>query len=79
MQKFDAGKHMLVPKHSKVSEKEKAEVLEKYSITLKDLPRIFANDPAILDLDVKEGDVIKIIRNSASAGESIFYRRVVRG
>lgn len=78
MQKFDVGKHVLVPKHSKVSDKEKAEMLEKYSITIRELPRINACDPAIAELDVKEGDVIKITRNSASAGESVFYRRVAR-
>lgn len=79
MQKFDVSKHMLVPKHSKASDKEKNDVLEKYGITLRELPRILASDPAIQDLDVKEGDVIKIMRNSSSAGESIFYRRVTRG
>ena len=79
MQKFDVSKHMLVPKHSKVSEKEKKEIFEKYAITLRELPRIHANDPAIHDLDAKEDDVIKIVRQSASAGECVFYRRVVRG
>jgi len=79
MQKFDVSKHVLVPKHSKVSDKEKNDLLEKYGITLRELPRIIASDPAIQDLDAKEGDVIKIMRNSVPAGESIFYRRVTRG
>ncbi len=77
MAKFDTTKHILVPKHSKVSEKEKKELFDKYSIALKEIPRIFRDDPAIENLDAKEGDIIKIIRKSPTAGEAIFYRRVV--
>ena len=75
--KFDVAKHALVPKHSKVSEKELKEILETYAIDLANLPRIYRKDPAILDLDVKEGDVIKVARKSPTAGEVAFYRRVV--
>lgn len=77
MAKFDIKKHALVPKHAKTSEKEKKELLEKYNISVYDLPLIKKNDPAIKDLDVKAGDVIKITRASATAGETIFYRCVV--
>ncbi|MEM2121457.1 MAG: DNA-directed RNA polymerase subunit H [Candidatus Woesearchaeota archaeon] len=70
-------KHVLVPEHIKLSEAEKKELLEKYKISLNELPRILKNDPAIAHLNVKEGDVIKIIRKSESAGESIYYRVVV--
>lgn len=79
MQKFSIEKHALVPKHAKISEKEKNEILATYSITLKELPRMHPGDPAIQELDAKEGDVIKITRNSPTAGESVFYRRVTRG
>ncbi|MBI4140840.1 DNA-directed RNA polymerase subunit H [Candidatus Woesearchaeota archaeon] len=79
MQKFDVNEHVIVPKHSKVGEKEKNEILEKYKITLKELPRIFADDPAVAELGVKEDDVVKIARNSPTAGETLFFRRVVRG
>ncbi|MBI4143742.1 DNA-directed RNA polymerase subunit H [Candidatus Woesearchaeota archaeon] len=71
------NKHALVPKHTKLSEKEKKELLEKYNIDTKDLPRIFMNDPAIQKLDAKEGDVVKVTRTSPTALESMFYRRVV--
>lgn len=70
-------KHALVPKHSKVSEKEKKEVLEKHKITVGELPKITRKDPALASMDVKEGDVIKIIRKSPTAGETIFYRCVI--
>jgi DNA-directed RNA polymerase subunit H (RpoH/RPB5) len=73
----DISKHVLVPKHLKLSEKEKKELLEKYVADFRDLPRIYKEDPAIQPLDVKEGDVIKIIRKSQTAGEAVFFRRVV--
>jgi DNA-directed RNA polymerase subunit H len=44
---------------------------------LKELPKIKKDDPAILNLTVKEGDVIKIIRQSPTAGEVEFYRGVI--
>ena len=69
--------HILVPEHSKISEKEKHELLEQYRITDKELPRILKADAAIAHLDVKPGDVIKISRKSPTAGETVFYRVVV--
>jgi DNA-directed RNA polymerase subunit H len=74
---YDVSKHALVPKHSKLSEKEKKDLFEKYVADLRDLPRIFKDDPAIGGLDAKEGDIIKIARKSPTAGEAAFYRRVV--
>ncbi|MBW2970295.1 DNA-directed RNA polymerase subunit H [Candidatus Woesearchaeota archaeon] len=77
MAKFDVTKHELVPKHSKLSDKETKELFAKYAIELPNLPRIFKDDPAIENLDVKEGDIVKIVRKSHTAGETVFYRRVV--
>ncbi|MBW2996168.1 DNA-directed RNA polymerase subunit H [Candidatus Woesearchaeota archaeon] len=70
-------KHILIPKHVKLSEKEKKELFQKYNISLKELPKIKKDDPAIFSLTVKEGDIIKIIRQSPTAGEVEFYRGVV--
>ncbi len=72
-------KHSLVPEHKKLSEKEKTELFNKHKITLNELPKILTSDPAIADLDVEEGDVIEIRRKSATAGNSIYYRGVIRG
>ena len=52
-------------------------MLEKYHSKPTDLPLIFANDPAIVEIGVKPGDMIKITRKSATAGESFYYRYVV--
>jgi len=53
------------------------EVLEKFNCKLTELPLIFVNDPAIVGLGVKPGDMIKITRKSSTAGESLYYRYVV--
>ena len=75
--KFKIDKHTLIPKHVKLSEKEKQKILEQYNISLKELPRIPKTDAAIVPLNAKPGDVIKIIRESPTAKESFFYRVVV--
>lgn len=77
MANVDVTKHALVPKHAKISDKEKKELYEKYSVQLRDLPKILITDPAIQHLDAKEGDVIKISRDSPTAGNTTYYRRVV--
>ena len=75
--KFKVDKHSLTPKHVKVSDREKKQILEKYRAILKDLPKIYKTDPSILNLEAKPGDVIKVVRMSETAGESLFYRVVV--
>jgi DNA-directed RNA polymerase subunit H len=73
--KFDVTKHILVPKHTLISEKEKKELTKKYRLSIQDFPRISTKDPAIQHLKAKEGDIIKIVRESKTAGEAVFYRR----
>ncbi|MHA1743110.1 MAG: DNA-directed RNA polymerase subunit H [Candidatus Heimdallarchaeota archaeon] len=79
MKEINIEKHELVPKHIILNDQEKEEVLKKYGITLKQLPRILVSDPAIKDLNVKPGTVIKIIRKSPTAGETVYYRVAVKG
>lgn len=73
---FDVNKHLLVPKHSKLSDSEKKKLLEKYHLDVFSLPKIMVNDPAIAKLNAKAGDVIKIERESQTAGTSTYYRVV---
>jgi len=72
-----APDHIYVPKHVIMTKNEAEEVLEKYHCKATELPLIFSNDPAIVGLGIKPGDMIKIIRESATAGESFYYRYVV--
>ena len=69
--------HAYVPKHEIMTKKEAEEVLQEYNCNATELPLIFVNDPAIVGLGVKPGDMIKITRKSATAGDSFYYRYVV--
>ncbi len=75
--KFKVDKHILTPKHLKISEKEKTQLFEKYHVTSKEMPKILKTDAALRELEAKPGDVIKIVRKSPTAGVSFFYRVVV--
>ncbi|MBI5002560.1 DNA-directed RNA polymerase subunit H [Candidatus Woesearchaeota archaeon] len=74
---FDVNTHALVPEHIVLSEKEKNQIFEKYSISFKELPKILANDPVIKQLKLKSGDVIKIVKKSPTAGIAEYYRGVI--
>ena len=69
--------HVYVPKHEIMTKKEAEQVLKEYNCNATELPLIFVTDPAIIGLGVKPGDMIKITRKSATAGESSYYRYVV--
>jgi DNA-directed RNA polymerase subunit H len=75
--KFNISEHILVPKHTKLNAKEKKDLLARYNITTNQLPQINMNDPAIRSLGARPGDVIKIERNSATAGSAVYYRGVI--
>jgi DNA-directed RNA polymerase subunit H len=69
--------HVYVPKHEIIPKSEALDVLKKYNCTPTELPLIYVEDPAIKLLGVKPGDMIKITRESPTAGESLYYRYVV--
>lgn len=76
---MDITKHKFVPKHVKMSDSEKVAFLKEYKVQLNHLPRIFRKDQAISKLSIKAGDVIRIERESKTAGVSNYYRVVVDG
>lgn len=73
----DISTNFLVPQHILLTNAEKEQFLEEYNFTLKDLPRIFKDDPMVRYLNAKPNDIIHIIRPSATSGYSSFYRLVV--
>ena len=73
---FEVSKHILVPVHEKIGQKEKKELFEKENLSFVELPKISITDPAIASLKVKEGDVIKVERKSPTAGKTVYYRGV---
>ena len=74
---FDLFKHETVPTHT-IAKKEEIElVLDHYKITKPQLPRILREDPAVKVLGAKAGQVIRIERESPTAGATYYYRLVV--
>jgi DNA-directed RNA polymerase subunit H len=69
--------HFLVPKHVLISKEQAAELLKKYNLTLDLLPKISKDDAAMIGLNPEKNDLVKIVRNSPTAGKTVYYRRVV--
>ena len=69
-------KHVLVPKHQIVPQDQHKALMDSMYITAKSkFPEIkFHIDPIARCIGAVPGDIIKITRPSASAGESIIYR-----
>jgi len=77
--KFMVSTHHLVPKHEVLTQEEKKEVLEMFGVEKEQLPKILDSDPACKEIGAKKGDVLRILRKSETAGESVYYRVVVAG
>jgi DNA-directed RNA polymerase subunit H len=75
---IDVLLHDLVPQHILLTKKETQDLMDKYQITVIDLPQIFEKDPIAIAIGAKEGDVIKIIRESKTTVKSIDYYRYVK-
>jgi DNA-directed RNA polymerase subunit H (RpoH/RPB5) len=74
---FDIFEHALVPFHEILSEKEKNQLLTQFKLRPYQMPQIKSGDPAVKVIGAKPGDVLKITRKSATAGEHVTYRYVV--
>ncbi|ABL77697.1 DNA-directed RNA polymerase subunit H [Thermofilum pendens] len=77
--KFDVLEHELVPKHVLLSKEEANRLLKAMGLKKSELPWIYSTDPVARALKAKPGDVIMIIRQSPTAGESVAFRLVMRG
>ncbi|MBY8978951.1 MAG: DNA-directed RNA polymerase subunit H [Candidatus Lokiarchaeota archaeon] len=75
---MDVLLHELVPKHYLLTKEQSQNLLEKYKITMSDLPQMFDNDPVSMAIGAKEGDIIKIVRNSHTTVKYINYYRYVK-
>jgi len=76
---FNIFDHVLVPKHEIVNPDDREKLLKKYRAHPHQLPRLKSSDPAVLAIGAKPGDVVRIIRDSPTAGKYVSYRHVVEG
>ncbi|MFX1309327.1 MAG: DNA-directed RNA polymerase subunit H [Promethearchaeota archaeon] len=76
--RIDVLLHKFVPKHVLLTKEESQNLLEKFRIDINDLPQIFEKDPVAIAIGAKEGDIIKIIRDSNTTVKSIDYYRFVK-
>lgn len=74
---FNIFDHVLVPKHEIVKPDERKKLLQEYRVQPYQLPRLKASDPAVKAIGAKPGDIVRIIRDSPTAGKYISYRHVV--
>ena len=69
--------HDLVPLHTILSEKESKDLMERYKIKPDQLPKILNSDPAVIAIEAKPGQIVKIARKSQTAKQAVVYRFVI--
>ena len=74
---FRPLEHKMVPRHELVEEDELKKILSEYNIEKEQMPKIRESDPASRAIQAKVGDVVRITRESQTAGKAIFYRLVI--
>ena len=74
--KIDIQDHMLVPKHEIMTEEEILEEFSDVDYDFKDLPKIRADDPVVEVIGAEPGNVLRITRESQTAGVFVTYRIV---
>ncbi|MBW6517676.1 MAG: DNA-directed RNA polymerase subunit H [ANME-2 cluster archaeon] len=77
MKEFSLIGHNMVPQHILIPDNEVNKVLKEYDVDKEQLPKIKISDPVIVEIGAEIGDVIKVIRNSPTAGEAVVYRLVI--
>lgn len=74
---IDVTDHRAVPEHEKLDEDEIEDLLDRFEVEKDDLPKIERTDAALKQMDPEVGDVIKITRDSPTAGKTTYYREVI--
>lgn len=74
---YKVTEHERVPKHEILFSEEKEELLERLQVKEEQLPKMYDTDPVVDEIGASVGDVVKIIRDSPTAGKAVYYRLVV--
>lgn len=75
---LDVINHEMVPDHQIMDGEEVADLLATYHISLEQLPKVYHDDPAVKVIGGDVGNVIRIVRDSRTAGRAEAYRLVVK-
>ena len=75
---LDVIKHEMVPDHQIMDGEEVTNLLATYHISLEQLPKMYHDDPAVKAIGGDVGNVIRITRDSRTAGRAEAYRLVVK-
>ena len=67
---------MLVPKHEIMTEEEISDEFSDVDYEFKDLPKIKSHDPVVKAIGAEPGNVLRITRESQTAGVFVTYRIV---
>ena len=70
--------HILVPKHRMMDDKEVQKLIARLGIKKWQLPKLLDRDPIAILLGARPGRVLEIKRRSETAGDSTYYRLVIR-
>ena len=74
--KIDIQDHMLVPKHEIMTEEEISKEFSDVDYNIKDLPKIKSKDPVAKAIGAEPGNILRITRESQTAGVFVTYRIV---
>jgi DNA-directed RNA polymerase subunit H len=74
---FNIFDHELVPKHEIVKPEVREKLLHEYRVQPYQFPHLLSSDPAVVAIGAKPGDIVRIIRDSPTAGKYVSYRYVV--
>ncbi len=74
---FNPLEHKMVPNHEILNEEDLNKILSEYQVDKEQLPKIRISDPSAVSVKAKVGEVVRITRDSQTAGKSYFYRLVI--
>ena len=69
----------MIPKHELLTKEEASQVLARYNSKPSQFPYILSTDAIVKEIGARPGDLVRITRQSETAGTGTYYRYVVEG